>query len=170
MADEEPAKQQGMPAFPSTRSFYNENLYMENEYNVDNVMRSSSYYGFCRRASSPKIISLEPHSFRSVKISADDLEFNSPSSPASSLCQEPGARPGVRSDSMQQQQQQDGDEDDEVLSSYVIEINSDFKECTSEAVSIDEAIAWAKERYNTHSSEREHEKDQPIGTEGEIVN
>ncbi|XWS12321.1 hypothetical protein CRYUN_Cryun37aG0079700 [Craigia yunnanensis] len=176
MADQEPAKQQGMPAFPSTRSFYNENLYMENEYNVDNLMRSSSYYGFCRRASSPEIISLEPHSSRSVKISADDLEFNSPSSPASSLCQEPEARAGVRSDSMQQQHQEeeeeeeeddddDDDDEDEVMSSYVIEINSDLREGTGEAVSIDEAIAWAKERYNTQSSEREHEKDQPIGTE-----
>ncbi|XVF25422.1 hypothetical protein REPUB_Repub13aG0211000 [Reevesia pubescens] len=153
MADEEPAKQQGMPAFPSSRSFYNEKLYMENEYNnVDNLMRSSSYYGFCGRASSPEIISLEPHSFRSVKISADDLEFNSPSSPASSLCQEPiEARVGVRSDSMQEEEE----DEDEVMSSYVIEINSDHREGTSEAVSIDEAIAWAKERYNTQSSETE---------------
>ncbi|XWS18677.1 hypothetical protein CRYUN_Cryun32bG0065300 [Craigia yunnanensis] len=171
MADEEPAKQQGMPEFPSTRSFYNENLYMENENNFDNLMRSSSYYGFCRRASSPEIISLEPHSFRSVKISADDLEFNSPSSPASSLFQEPEATAGVRSDSVQQQEQdededEDKDEDeDEVMSSYVIEINSDLREGTGEAVSIDEAIAWAKERYNTQSSERDHEKYQPIGTE-----
>ena len=174
MADQEPAKQQGMPAFPSTHSFYNENLYMENEYKVDNLMRSSSYYGFCRRASSPEIISLEPHSFRSVKISADDLEFNSPSSPASSLCQEPEARAGVRSDSMQQhhqeEEEEEDDDEDEVMSSYVIEINSDLREGTGEAVSIDEAIAWAKERCNTQSSEREHEKDQPIGTEGKIVN
>ncbi|PPD76518.1 hypothetical protein GOBAR_DD26554 [Gossypium barbadense] len=124
-ADEEAAKQQqGMPAFPRTRTFYNENLYMENEYNnnvVDNLMRSSSYnYGFSRRATSPEIISLEPHSFRSVKISADDFEFNSPSSPASSLCHEPVSVP----------------------------------KSNGEAVSIDEAIAWAKERYNSQSSEK----------------
>ncbi|XP_022715483.1 uncharacterized protein LOC111274824 isoform X2 [Durio zibethinus] len=175
MADQEPAaaKHQGMPAFPSSRSFYNESPYMENEYNnVDNLMRSSSFYGFCRRATSPEIISLEPHSFRSVKISADDLEFNSPSSPASSLCQEQTeARVGVPSDSMQHEEEEEDDDDDdededEVMSSYVIEINSDFKEGTGEAVSIDEAIAWAKERYNTQSSEREHEKNLPIETEG----
>ncbi|XP_022724060.1 uncharacterized protein LOC111280825 isoform X2 [Durio zibethinus] len=163
-AVQEPAKQQGMPAYPRTRSFYNENFYMENQYNVDNLTRSSSYHGFCRRACSPEIISLEPPSFRSVKISADGLEFNSPSSPASSLCQEPEARAGVRNDSMQQEEEEDDDED-EVMSSYVIEINSDLREGTGEAVLIDEAIAWAKESYNTQSSEREHEKDQPIGTE-----
>ncbi|XP_040949756.1 auxilin-related protein 2 isoform X1 [Gossypium hirsutum] len=157
-ADEEAAKQQqGMPAFPRSRTFYNENLYMENEYNnnvVDNLMRSSSYnYGFSRRATSPEIISLEPHSFRSVKISADDFEFNSPSSPASSLCHEPVSVP---SDSMHQKEDdEDEDEDEEeVMSSYVIEINSDVRESNGEAVSIDEAIAWAKERYNSQSSEK----------------
>ncbi|OMO70361.1 hypothetical protein CCACVL1_18957 [Corchorus capsularis] len=90
-------EQQLLSAFPSSRSFYNENLYMENEYiNGDNLRNSNSYYGFSRRATSPEIISLEPHSFRSVKISADDLDqFNSPSSPASSLCQEPETRAGM---------------------------------------------------------------------------
>lgn len=142
---------------------------MENEYNnnvVDNLMRSSSYnYGFSRRATSPEIISLEPHSFRSVKISADDFEFNSPSSPASSLCHEPVSVP---SDSMHQKEDdEDEDEDEEeVMSSYVIEINSDVRESNGEAVSIDEAIAWAKERYNSQSSE----KTQSTETEGEIVN
>ncbi|KAL4333417.1 hypothetical protein GQ457_07G030380 [Hibiscus cannabinus] len=161
VAEEEAAKQQqGMPAFPSSRSFYNGNLYVENEYN--NLMRSSSYnYGFSRRATSPEIISLEPHSFRSVKISADDFEFNSPSSPASSLCHEPVRVP---SDSMHQKEVEDDDDDDEdeVMSSYVIEINSDLRESNGEAVSIDEAIAWAKERYNSQSSE----KTQSTGTEG----
>ncbi|XP_022720247.1 uncharacterized protein LOC111278072 [Durio zibethinus] len=165
MADQEPAKQQGRPAFPSSGSFFHENLYMKNEYNVNNFMRSSSYHGFRRRASSPEIISLEPHSFRSVKISADDLEINSPPSPASSLCQEPEGRPGVQGDSLLQQEEEEDDEDDEIMSSYVIEINSDLREGTGEEASIDEAIAWAKERYNTQSSEREHGKDQPVGTE-----
>lgn len=173
-ADEEAAKQQGMPAFPRSRTFHNEDLYMENEYNnnvVDNLMNSSSYnYGFSRRATSPEIISLEPHSFRSVKISADDFEFNSPSSPASSLCHEPVRVP---SDSMHPKEDDDHDEDEdededeeEVMSSYVIEINSDVRESNGEAVSIDEAIAWAKERYNSQSSE----KTQSTETEGEIVN
>ncbi|KAK8580519.1 hypothetical protein V6N12_070785 [Hibiscus sabdariffa] len=155
VADEEAARQQGMPAFPSSRSFYNESPHVENEYG--NLMRSSSYnYGFSRRATSPEIISLEPHSFRSVKISADDFEFNSPSSPASSLCHEPVRVP---SDSMHQQEE----EEDEVMSSYVIEINPDLRESNDEAVSIDEAIAWAKERYNTQSTS---EKTQPTETEG----
>ncbi|KAE8656190.1 Chaperone DnaJ-domain-containing protein, putative isoform 2 [Hibiscus syriacus] len=154
VADEEAAKrQQGMPVFPSTRSFYNENLYVENEY--ENMMRSSSYnYGFSRRVTSPETISLEPHSFRSVKISADDFRLNSPPSPASSLCYEPVRFPG---DSMKRDGEEDyDDDDDEVMSSYVIEINSDLRESNGEAVSIDEAIAWAKEKYNSQSSEKTH--------------
>ncbi|KAE8655344.1 Chaperone DnaJ-domain-containing protein, putative isoform 2 [Hibiscus syriacus] len=153
VADEEAARQQGMPAFPSSRSFYNKNLYVENEY--ENLMRSSSNnHGFSRRATSPEIISLELHSFRSVKLSADDFEFNSPSSPASSLCHEPVRAPG---DSLHQE------EEDEVMSSYFIEINSDLRESSGEAVSIDEAIAWAKERYNTRTTS---EKTQSTETEG----
>ncbi|KAE8700759.1 hypothetical protein F3Y22_tig00110556pilonHSYRG00700 [Hibiscus syriacus] len=155
-ADEEAARQQGMLAFPSSRSLYNENLYVENEY--ENLMRSSSNnYGFSRRATSPEIISLEPHSFRSVKISADNFEFNSPSSPASSLCHEPVKAP---SDSIHQEEEED---EDEVMSSYVIEINSDIRESSGEAVSIDEAIAWAKERCNTQTTS---EKTQSTETEG----
>ncbi|GMI82214.1 AUXILIN-LIKE7 [Hibiscus trionum] len=160
VADEEAARQQGMPAFPSSCSFYNESLYVENEY--DNLMRSSSYnYGFSRRATSPETINLEPLSFPSVKISADGFEFNSPSSPASSLCHEPVKAP---SDSMHQQQEEDDDDDeDEVMSAYVIEINPDLRESNGEAVSVDEAIAWAKERYNTQSTS---EKIQSTETEG----
>jgi len=37
-------------------------------------------------------------------------------------------------------------DEDEVMSSYVIENNSNHREGTGEAVSIDEAIAWAKEK------------------------
>ncbi|KAE8688659.1 Chaperone DnaJ-domain-containing protein, putative isoform 2 [Hibiscus syriacus] len=160
-ADEKASRQQWMPSFPSSRSSYNENLYVENEYK--NLMRSSSNnYGFSRRATSPEIISLDPHSFRSVKISSDDFEFNSPSSPASSLCHEPVRAP---SDSIHQEgeEEEEEEDDDEVTSSYVIEINSDLRESSGEAVSIDEAIAWAKERYNTQTTS---EKTQSIETEG----
>lgn len=106
---------------------------MENE-NSNEFSRSSYYYGFSGRVSSPEtIISLERSSFPTIKVCLDDLQLiNSPSSPAASslLCQEEQVI------------------DDDVASSYVIEINPDYRDGTGEAVSIDEAIAWAKERFH----------------------
>ncbi|KAK8559918.1 hypothetical protein V6N13_016650 [Hibiscus sabdariffa] len=165
-ADQEQTKQQ-MPPFTSTISFDNENLRPENRNHIGNSMKISSYYGLCKHASSPETISLESDSFRSIKILVDDSEFNSASSPASlSFHREPAAETGVQSNPMPEYAEDDDEDEDEVTSSYVIEINSDFRQSSSEeAVSIDEAIdeaiAWAKERYNTKNSDlREHEKDQ----------
>ncbi|XP_011011310.1 PREDICTED: uncharacterized protein LOC105115924, partial [Populus euphratica] len=47
-------------------------------------------------------------------------------------------------------------DEDEVMSSYVIENNSNQQEGTGEAVSIDEAIAWAKEKSQSLSFGRQH--------------
>lgn len=49
----------------------------------------------------------------------------------------------------------DDDDDDEISSSYVIEIKSSYRERTDEGVGVDEAIAWAKESYQSHSSPEE---------------
>jgi hypothetical protein len=89
----------------------------------------------------------------------DDLELNSPSSPASSLCHEPEAKVGVQCNIMLEEEleQVEDEDEDEVMSSYVIEINSDHREGTGEAVSIDEAIAWAKEKFRSRSFDRKHE-------------
>ena len=48
----------------------------------------------------------------------------------------------------------DDDDDDEVISSYVIEINSDYRDqgTVCDAVGIDEAIAWAKEKFQKYSN------------------
>ena len=48
-------------------------------------------------------------------------------------------------------------DEDEVMSSYVIENNSNHREGTGEAVSIDEAIAWAKEKSQSLSFGRQRE-------------
>ncbi|KAK9014896.1 hypothetical protein V6N11_006034 [Hibiscus sabdariffa] len=161
-ADQDQTKQQ-MPPFTSTISFDHENLWPENRNHIENSMKISSYYGLCKHASSPETISLESDSFRSIKILVDDSEFNSPPSPASlSFCREPEAETGVQCNPMPEYAEDDDEDEDEVTSSYVIEINSDFRQSSSEeAVSIDEAIAWAKQGYNTKKSDlREHEKDQ----------
>lgn len=130
---------------------------MENEYEPN---FRAPYYEFTQRSCPPETVSLERNSFQSIKVSADNFEvLNSPPSPtspassASSLCQESEARSSVL------MQDQDTElEDDEDMSSYVIEIKSEYREVTSEAVSIDEAIAWAKEKSRTQFSPRRHDE------------
>ncbi|KAM7260070.1 hypothetical protein ACFE04_015811 [Oxalis oulophora] len=133
-----------MPSFtsPSPPSF------VDNHF-VDSDFNTTSYCTFPQHVySSPETITLEPNSYRSTKISADDdhLElFNSPLTPGDSTFyqeQETKVSSDLETDY----------EDDEVMSSYVIEITSDYKDGTGEEVSIDEAIAFAKEKYKTTSS------------------
>ncbi|KAF5736352.1 hypothetical protein HS088_TW14G00494 [Tripterygium wilfordii] len=154
MPEDRPNKQ-AMPVYQCNPLSTMENQYMESEANFFR----SSYYGFSRRNSSPETISIEPNSYRSFKVSGDDVELNSPASPVSSLCQETEAT-GVCYDNCAMPAQEMDQEEDEVMSSYVIEINSDHRETTSEAVSVDEAIAWAKERFQRHCTERQEGKDQ----------
>ena len=163
---EEYTRKQEIPSFPSNSPSYADIYYTENEYN-DNFR--SSYTKVSRQVSSPETISIEPNSFRSIKVSVDDLELNSPSSPVSSLCQEPEASVGaVQFNAMQEEEEMEQDED-EVMSSYVIEINSDHREVASEAISIDEAIAWAKEKFQSHSFDRQQKKDESPESEGDML-
>ncbi|CAN1249309.1 Auxilin-like protein 1 [Linum perenne] len=51
----------------------------------------------------------------------------------------------------------DDDDDDDVMSSYVIEINSESNHrdgINGEAVSIDDAIAWAKEKFQAYNNDK----------------
>ncbi|XP_022926616.1 uncharacterized protein LOC111433693 [Cucurbita moschata] len=161
MKPEEHQKKQGMSFFSFNRSSTVENQYVDGE--VKETFRSS-YSGFPRPVSSPETISLEPTSYRSMKISVDDLEPNSPSSASSSLCQ---GKHDIQINVL-------ADEDDEVMSSYVIEIGSDYREGTNEAAALDEVIAWAKEKFNTQTSEtdlstRLNDSQQFVETEGPTV-
>lgn len=149
MEHEDFRRQQNMmpPFVGSTQAFYN----TENDC-PDNLR--SYPFGLSRRNASPETISLEPISNGSFRVSADDLELNSPSSAVSSVChsldQEQKSREIedeiLRQDAMEQ-------EEDEVMSSYVIEINSENREETCESNGVDEAIAWAKEKFQTHYQE-----------------
>lgn len=168
MMTEEYPKKQEKPIFPCNLSPYTEHQFMENEYHEN---FRSSYSGFRRQVSSPETISLEPNSYGSVKISVDDPELNSSSSAVSSLHQDPEPESGIQDHAFPEQ------EDDEVMSSYVIEINSYHRDGTgtcSETVSVDEAIAWAKEKFQAHSSEkdlsmRQGDNEQPVEMEGDVV-
>ncbi|KAL5540314.1 hypothetical protein UlMin_045059 [Ulmus minor] len=152
------SRKQNLPTFqPNNRptSSHVENQFMESE-NSLNIGRS--YFGFSsRRVSSPETISVEQDSYPSFKISVEDVELNSPSSVVSSLCQDPAAeaKSGVHNYvAGQEEDLDDDDEDDEIMSSYVIEISSDHREGTCDA-GIDEAIAWAKEKFQKCSSEKD---------------
>ncbi|CDP11215.1 unnamed protein product [Coffea canephora] len=146
---EELQEQQSMSAFVSSGPSY------DAEFDYNENFRGSNFR-FCRRNPSPETISLEPNSYRSLKVSADDLEHhNSPSSVISSLCQDQEAVDVVANrteDQMSREQAMEQDED-EVVSSYVIEINAGNREWAEEAVGVDDAIAWAKEKFQTCCSE-----------------
>ncbi|KAL1366589.1 uncharacterized protein LOC107632039 isoform X1 [Arachis ipaensis] len=118
----------------------------------------SSNLGSSRRVTSPETISFEYDSYQSVKGFTDDWELNSPISVVSSLRQESEAKYSVHDGVLKQQTIEDDDDDydedeDEVMSSYVIELNSNLRREDCEASAIDEAIAWAKEKFQSGSSD-----------------
>ncbi|MED6160210.1 hypothetical protein PIB30_049191 [Stylosanthes scabra] len=115
----------------------------------------SSQFGFSRKVSSPETISLGSNSCQTMK-ATDDFELSSsPFSSVSRLCQEPDAKSLVHDHVLPELVIETDDDDDEVMSSYVIEVNSGSREehCGSEA--INEAIAWAKEKFQSRNSDEE---------------
>ncbi|KAL1560471.1 auxilin-related protein 2-like [Salvia divinorum] len=120
----------------------------------------SHTFGLSRRNASPETISLEPISNSSFRVSADDMELNnSPSSAVSSVCHSVWHEVEVEGEVLRPNEvEPEEDDEDEVMSSYVIEINSENREGTCESNGVDEAIAWAKEKSQTHYSECEAEK------------
>ncbi|KAL3851507.1 hypothetical protein ACJIZ3_013389 [Penstemon smallii] len=111
-------------------------------------------FGLNRRNASPETISVEPMSNGSFRVSTQPN-----SSPNSSLCQSP----------KKTHEEIDEDELDEVMSSYVIEINSDNnkEEGTFESNGVDEAIAWAKQKFQTQELQKPAETEEMVnGSEG----
>ncbi|XP_027343712.1 uncharacterized protein LOC113856192 [Abrus precatorius] len=170
---EEYPRKQGVPLFPfSGQSF--EIQHEDNEYNYKDNFKSS-HMGFSRRVSSPETISLESNSYQSSKVFTDDWELNSPFSAVSSLCQEPEPKFSVHDHMLSEQiiegDDGDNDDDDEIMSSYVIELNCNLRREECGASDIDEAIAWAKEKFQSRSSEEESSmrsdgNEQTVGIEG----
>ncbi|XP_073307704.1 uncharacterized protein [Primulina huaijiensis] len=139
-------KQQNLPPFSGTQPVFNtEYEYPENFKNYT--------FGFSRRNASPETISVEPISNSSFRVSTDCLEPNSPASAVSSVCHSDMEQKtsAVEEDMLMQDQVEL--EENEVMSSYVIEISSDNREGTSESNGVDEAIAWAKEKFHKHCVE-----------------
>lgn len=159
-------KEQEMPQFPPDLAARIDNRYVEDEY--EDSYRSSDH-GFGERVSSPETVILDPNSFSSIKICVDDLELNSPSSADSYFCEDPVYYGGIYCNVLPE----DDNDDEDAMSSYVIEITSINREEYREEVSIDEAIAWAKSKYQSASetdlSVRHQESEQSGEEEGKPV-
>ncbi|KAK7319105.1 hypothetical protein RJT34_03818 [Clitoria ternatea] len=172
-AEEHPSEH-GVPFFACNAHSYE----IQNQYNEYKENLKSSHLVFSRRVSSPETISLESTSYQSIKVFNDDWELNSPFSAVSSLCQEPEAKFSVHDHVLSEQiiegnSDDDNDDDEEVMSSYVIELNSSLRREDCEASDIDEAIAWAKEKFQSRSSDEESSmrndgNEQNMGTEGSL--
>lgn len=74
----------------------------------------------------------------------DDVQFNSPSSVVSS---------DRNDESIDEMDEDDEDDDEDLMSSYVIEIDSCNRGTSCESNDVDEAIAWAKEKFHQHCSQ-----------------
>ncbi|GAU43362.1 hypothetical protein TSUD_82080 [Trifolium subterraneum] len=147
MSEEYPSKQRVSYFSCNVQSFGIED--QDNEYKTN----FKSSHGFSKKVSSPETPSLGSNSYRGVKVFADDWELNSPSESKCSV------HDHVHSEQIIQQDddgESDGDySDDDFMSSYVIEINSNLRREDCEASDIDEAIAWAKEKFQSGSSDEE---------------
>ena len=177
MMPEEHPKKQGVPTFPFNGQSV-EFQFQDNEYKE--IFKSSNL-GSSRRVTSPETISFESSSYQSIKGFTDDWELNSPMSVVSSLCQEPEAKYSVHGHVLPKQiieqdnddnDDDDDDDDNEVMSSYVIEVNSNLRREDCGASDIDEAIAWAKEKFQSQSSDegssiRNDSNEQSPGIEGD---
>lgn len=151
MVPEEYSSKQEESFFPcNVQSFEN------NEYKTN---FKSSPHGFSKRVSSPETISLGSSSYQGVKVFADDSELNSPSESKCSVRDQVFSEQITRQEEEEEEEDGESDDDysddDDFMSSYVIEINSDLRKEECEASDIDEAIAWAKEKFQSGSSDED---------------
>ncbi|KAL5977150.1 hypothetical protein ACLOJK_021492 [Asimina triloba] len=138
-------RKQGTAGVPCARTSFTDFQFAGNAAASDEPL-SRSPLGYSQRMPSPETITVEPSSYRSVKILFEDVEAESPSSVISSVGPGPDADAKTQDQTMQDWEEDEEQEEAEFLSSYVIEILPDRREEAEEAVAVDEAIAWAKEK------------------------
>ncbi|GFQ07744.1 j domain-containing protein required for chloroplast accumulation response 1 [Phtheirospermum japonicum] len=155
-----------MPRSKSNRMLHEDNFRrpFADQSNICNISEIDFFgntknfpFGSSRRNASPESINIEPMSTSmSFRKSPDELKFNSPCSPASSVCHSDIETTKACDDEivLDEELQEEDDDDDEMMSSYVIEFDIGNKEWTScgEPNGVDEAIAWAKEKFQTYNS------------------
>ncbi|PNY04104.1 suppressor protein SRP40-like [Trifolium pratense] len=151
MLSEEYPSKQGVSYFPcNVQSFGIQD--QDNEYKTN---FKSSPHGFSKKVSSPETTSFGSNSYRGVKVFADDWELNSPSESKCSVHDHVHSEQIIQQDDDGGESDDDYSDDDDFISSYVIEINSNLRREDCEASDIDEAIAWAKEKFQSGSSDEE---------------
>ncbi|CAN1249310.1 hypothetical protein LINPERPRIM_LOCUS7104 [Linum perenne] len=120
-----------------------------NNYNVKWSSPSDNYsFKVSRQFSSPETTTVEPNSNWSTKCSGDDDDDDDEEEEEEEDASE--VKPAGFDHSY-------NDDDDDVMSSYVIEINSESNHrdgINGEAVSIDDAIAWAKEKFQAYNNDK----------------
>ncbi|KAJ4981545.1 hypothetical protein NE237_032382 [Protea cynaroides] len=140
---EEQQKRHGISVIPCNRASHMDFKLTD----ISHESFRSTHFGFSRQVPSPESINLEPIPNQRIKMSVDNVEDpDSPRSAISSLYREPEAKFTIQGKELHDQ------EEDEVMSSYVIEITPNKMEGTDHGV-VDEAIAWAKEKFLTQSLE-----------------
>ncbi|KAL0698662.1 hypothetical protein Bca4012_054784 [Brassica carinata] len=146
------SKKQSFPAFPTSVDSFSGHERSDFYYR-------KPHFGGSRR-SSPETMSLDPSSFRRI----DDFGPSSPaSSPVSSFVYEEEdteTKQRMTGDCRVEEIEEEEEEEEEEMSSYVIEINSNrFDRGNSDSNDLDEAIAWAKERYQRPEAKQTQEED-----------
>ncbi|XP_042520383.1 uncharacterized protein LOC122093901, partial [Macadamia integrifolia] len=138
---EEHQKSNGISAIPNTQFTKK----------ISNESFRSTYSGFSRRVPSPETVTCEPISYQRTKMFVDTVEdtSDSPRSAISSICKEPEGKLCTVLDKELDEQE----EEDEVMSSYVIEISTTSDKMEETNGIVDEAIAWAREKFLAHSLE-----------------
>ncbi|KAI6703413.1 hypothetical protein NL676_012549 [Syzygium grande] len=130
-------KKHGIPAFTYSPPSWPDERLTEQEHKSNS---RSLYNGFAQPVPSPESVTEEPSSRRRMKISVedDDMEINSPGNNLS-------IRDRVH---VVREREIEDQEEDEISGSFVIEIGtSNCQDGSGDALGIDEAIAWAKEKF-----------------------
>ncbi|KAK9155095.1 hypothetical protein Sjap_002575 [Stephania japonica] len=137
-------KMHGSPDYAWTRLHVEEFQFAENEHYKSNSRIPQS-------GSSPETIIVEHNSYQSFQAAPEDQDTDSPSSVISSLYQDFDNKPKFLDEVLYDDQEVE--QEQVIMSSYVVEINSNKKEVRDESVALDEAIAWAKESFQSQSSD-----------------
>lgn len=97
--------------------------------------RSSPFISLSRRASSPDTMCRGDYSYSTVKLSVGDIHDYA--------------------NKFHNNDDDDEDDDNEISRVNAFKFNYGYREGTDEGVGVDEAIAWARQSYHSHTSSSE---------------
>ncbi|KAK1368988.1 hypothetical protein POM88_035080 [Heracleum sosnowskyi] len=131
---------QDTPDFPYSRPSFAGKQFTDYEQQTENF--TSTPFSLSRRASSPESMSRGDYSYSSVKVSVgDEHDYTN--------------KFHKNDDDDDDDDDDSVDDDNEIIRFNVFEFSYSCQEGTDEGVGVDEAIAWAKESYQSHTSSAE---------------